>query len=262
MKSMGGKEMEHRPQQFGKDSRRPAMIRVIFVDDHPVVRRGLRQLLASEPDLSVVGEASNPEEMLELLRTQDCDVLLTDISMPGRSGLDVLVELKQEHPRLPVLVLSMHPEEMYGVPALKLGAAGYLCKDGAAEDLVDAIRKVMTGRRYVSNALAERLALDLAIDSGRPLHEILSAREHQVLCLLATGMSLTHIAKQLALSIQSVSTYRARILEKTGMASNEQLIHYAISHAEISPETDPPREMSATRSRGGYDAGRVLVAMA
>jgi two-component system, NarL family, invasion response regulator UvrY len=249
------------------------MIRVIFVDDHPVVRRGLRQLLNSEADVAVVGEASNSEEMLELLRIQECDVLLMDISMPGRSGLDVLVELKQEHPKLPVLVLSMHPEETYGVHALKLGAAGYLCKEGAAEELVEAIRKVVMGRRYVSNALAERLAMDLAIDSGRPLHEILSVREHQVLRLLATGMSLTHIAKELALSIQSISTYRTRILEKTGMASNEQLIHYAISHRMLDQSTPSPsaesllqtqsrRDMFAARSRNRNEAGSVLVAAA
>lgn len=216
------------------------MIRIIVVDDHPVVRRGLKELVAEEGDMILVGEATNSQEMLTLLQTQDCDVLVMDVSMPGRSGLDVLPELKALRPKLPVLVLSMHPEDPYGMRALKLGASGYLSKDGAAEELVGAIRKVVSGRRYISPTLAERLAMDLAIDSGRPLHEILSAREQQVLCMIATGKSLTQIGRELSLSVQTISTYRTRILEKTDMSSNEQLIHYAIVNRLIDRSTASP----------------------
>ncbi|HSB79260.1 MAG TPA: response regulator transcription factor, partial [Candidatus Methylomirabilis sp.] len=218
-------------------------------------------------------EATNSQEMLTLLQTQDCDVLVMDVSMPGRSGLDVLPELKAQRPKLPVLVLSMHPEDPYGMRALKLGAAGYLCKDSAAEELVGAIRKVVSGRRYISASLAERLAMDLAIDSGRPLHEILSAREQQVLRMIATGKSLTQIGRELSLSVQTISTYRTRILEKTDMSSNEQLIHYAIvNRLTDRPMPSPyvgfphprisPRHSSVPRSGGSREAREVRVAAA
>lgn len=246
------------------------MIRII-VDDHPVVRRGLRGLVVEEADLTVVGEAANSQEMVTLLRTQDCDVLVMDISMPGRSGLDASKDVKQEHPKLPVLILSMYPEVQHGARALKLGASGYLTKESAAEELVEAIRKVVAGRRYVSASLAERLALNLAIDTARPLHEILSVREREVLCMLATGKSLTEIARELALSVQTISTYRTRILEKMGMESNEQIVHYAISnrlldrsmpspYAGSSLHRESPRQFSVTRSGSRGETGDVLVA--
>jgi two-component system, NarL family, invasion response regulator UvrY len=211
------------------------MIRLIFADDHPVVRRGLRQLLADQTDMMVVGEASNADEMVALLQTQACDVLVTDISMRGRSGLDALKEVKREHPKLPVLVLSMYPEDQYGVRAMKLGASGYVSKESAAEELVQAIRKVVTGEKHLSAALASRLAMNLPIAAGRPLQEVLSMREHQVLCMIATGNSLTEIADELGLSLQTVSTYRARIVEKMGMESNEQIIHYVFSNGLMDP---------------------------
>jgi len=247
------------------------MIRIILVDDHPVVRRGLRGLVAEEADMTVVGEAANSQEMFTLLQRQDCDVLVMDISMPGRSGLDALNDVQQDHPKLPVLMLSMHPEDQYGVRALKLGASGYLTKGSAAEELVEAIRKVVTGRKYVSASLAERLALNLAIDTARPLHDVLSVRERQVLCMFATGKSLTEIARELGRSVQTISTYRTRIMEKMGMESNEQIIHYAISnrlldqsmpspYAGSSLQRESPRQFSVTRTRNESEARDVLVA--
>jgi DNA-binding NarL/FixJ family response regulator len=209
------------------------MIRILIVDDHTVVRRGLKQIVSEETDMEVTGEARNAYEMLTLVRKQQCDVVVADISMPGRSGLDVLKELKQERPKLPVLVLSMHPEDQYAVRALKLGAAGYMTKESAPEELVKAIRKVVTGGRYVSPALAEKLALDLTTESERPPHETLSEREHQVFCMIARGKTVKEIADELALSVKTISTYRTRILEKLAMKNNAEIIHYAISNKVV-----------------------------
>ena len=206
------------------------MIRIIIVDDHTVVRRGLKQILSEESDMSVVAEAQNAQEMLALVQKQPCDVIVADISMPGRSGLDVLKELKQDHPKLPVLVLSMHPEDQYAVRALKLGASGYMTKESAPEELVKAIRKVVSGGRYVSPSLAEKLAVDLAVDTDRSPHEALSEREHQVFTMIARGKTVKEIGDELALSVKTVSTYRTRILEKMAMKNNAELIHYAISN--------------------------------
>ncbi|HSB73459.1 MAG TPA: response regulator transcription factor [Candidatus Methylomirabilis sp.] len=206
------------------------MIRIVIVDDHTVVRRGLKQILSEESDMAVVGEAHNAQDMLTLVRKQACDVIVADISMPGRSGLDVLKELKQDRPKLPVLVLSMHPEDQYAVRALKLGASGYMTKESAPEELVKAIRKVVSGGRYVSPSLAEKLALDLAVDTERPVHETLSEREHQVFTMIAQGKTVKEIADELALSVKTISTYRTRILEKMAMKNNAELIHYAISN--------------------------------
>ena len=206
------------------------MIRILIVDDHTVVRRGLKQILTEETDMSVVGEAHNAQEMLTLVRKLPCDVIVADISMPGRSGLDVLKELKQDRPKLPVLVLSMHPEDQYAVRALKLGASGYMTKESAPEELVKAIRKVVSGGRYVSPSLAEKLALDLAVDTDRSPHENLSEREHQVFTMIASGKTVKEIADELALSVKTISTYRTRILEKMAMKNNAELIHYAISN--------------------------------
>ncbi len=208
------------------------MIRILIADDHAVVRRGLRQTVAEEADLAVVGEAANGPELLGLVRKQPCDVVVLDISMPGRSGLDVLKDIKQEHPKLPLLVLSMHPEDQYAVRALKMGAAGYLTKETAPEELVAAIRKVISGGRYVSPSLAERLAIGLTTDVERP-HESLSEREYQVLCLIGSGKSVSEIATELSLSVKTVSTYRARILEKMNMKNNAELTHYAIRNGLV-----------------------------
>lgn len=206
------------------------MIRVIIADDHAIVRRGLRQTLSEQPDMVVVNETAGAQELLSLVQKQPCDVVVLDITMPGRSGLDVLKDLRQERPRLPVLVLSIHPEEQYAVRTLKAGAAGYLTKDSAPEELVKAIRKIRAGGKYVSATLAEKLASDLIPGGKRPGHEALSDREHQVLCLMAKGRSVTEVGKALHLSAKTISTYRTRLLEKLGLRSTAELIHYAIRH--------------------------------
>jgi DNA-binding NarL/FixJ family response regulator len=210
------------------------MIRILIVDDHGIVRRGLIQIVSGESDMAVVGEAENAHDMLTFLRNQPCDVVVTDISMPGGTALEALKELKRECPKLPVLVLSMHPEDQYGVRALKLGASGYMTKESAPEELVQAIRKVVAGGRYVSPSLAEQLVFEVATDTGRPPDEVLSERERQVLCLLASGKSVTQIADELALSVKTISTYRMRILEKMGMKNNAELMHYAIRNRLVS----------------------------
>jgi two-component system invasion response regulator UvrY len=206
------------------------MIRILIADDHTVVRRGVKEIVSEEPDMVVAGEAHTAQEVLELVRTQQWDVVVLDISMPGRSGLDVLKELKQERPHLPVLVLSMHPEDQYAVRVLKMGAAGYLTKGSTSEELVKAIRKVVTRGRYVSPSLAEKLAVDLASNDERPPQETLSTREYQVLCLIGSGKGVTEIAAELSLSVKTISMYRARILEKMNMKNNAELIFYAIQN--------------------------------
>jgi two-component system, NarL family, invasion response regulator UvrY len=219
------------------------MIRILIADDHAIVHRGLKQIVADEPDMVVAGEATTGHEALMLIRQQPWDVVVLDLSMPGRGGLDVLKELSQERRRVPVLVLSMHPEEQFAVRALRLGAAGYLTKESAPEELVKAIRKAVAGGRYVSAALAEKLAGHLGGERGdeRPPHEMLSDREYLVLRLIASGKSVSTIADELALSVKTVSTYRTRILEKMRMQNNAELTHYAISNrlVELSPQEPP-----------------------
>jgi two-component system invasion response regulator UvrY len=204
------------------------MIRILIADDHPVVRQGLKQVLADEPDMEVVGEAANANEVLEKTRSEPCDIVLLDITMPGRGGLEVLKDLKRERAKLPVLVLSMHPEDQFGVRVLKAGAAGYLTKESAPEELVKAIRKVCSGGKYVSPLLAEQLASHL--DSGQQAepHETLSDREYQVLCLIASGKRVGDIANDLSLSVKTISTYRLRILEKMELRTNAELTRYAL----------------------------------
>ena len=206
------------------------MINILIADDHTIVRKGLKQILAETPDMVVADEASNGQEVLEKVRKSNFDVVLLDISMPGRSGLDILKELKSERPKLPVLVLSMYPEEQYAVRVLRAGAAGYLTKESAPDELVVATRKVAQGKKYVSPSLAEKLAFDLEMDSTRPPHEVLSDREYQVLCMIASGKTVGEIAENLALSTKTISTYRARILEKMNMKNNAELTHYAIQN--------------------------------
>ncbi len=208
-----------------------AMINILIADDHAIVRQGLRQIIAEQKDLQVSAEAKTGAEVLDLLRTTRCDIIVMDISMPGRGGLDVLKEIRARYPKLPVLVLSMHPEDQYALRALRAGAAGYITKDSAPEELISAIRKVLTGKKYVSPSLAERLADEVgAAVPGRLLHESLSDRELQVLCLIASGKSVSDIAQELSLSVKTISTYRARILEKMNMKNNAELTHYAIAH--------------------------------
>jgi two-component system, NarL family, invasion response regulator UvrY len=206
------------------------MMRLLIADDHAVVREGVKRILTTMNDCLVVGEASNGQELIAKATVETWDVVLLDISMPGRNGLDVLRQLKSTCPLLPVLVFSMHPEQQYAMRAFKAGAAGYLTKESIPEELVTAIRKVVQGGRYVSPAMAEYLVDEVARPSDAPAHSILSDRELQVLCLLASGKTVTQIAAELSLSVKTVSTHRSRMLEKMHMKTNAELIHYAIRH--------------------------------
>ncbi len=203
-------------------------MRVLIADDHAVFRRGLRETLAEGFSRITFGEARTAQEALDHVRRQDWDVVILDISMPGKSGLDILDELKRLRPKLPILLLSMHPEEQFARRALKAGAAGYLTKDSVPEELKEAVRRVVVGGRYVSATLAEKLAVDLREGADRPIHELLSDREFQVLRMIASGKTVKQIAEEIALSVKTVSTYRGRILEKTGMKTNAELIRYAL----------------------------------
>lgn len=204
------------------------MLKILIADDHTIVRKGLVQILADSPDPIQVDEASDGEEALAKACAGDYDLVLLDISMPGKGGLDVLKELKDRRARLPVLILSMHPEEQYAVRALRSGASGYLTKGSAADELLNAIRKVLSGGRYVSSSLAERLADSLGDNAERPLHESLSNREYQVLRLIGSGKTTTEIAAEVSLSVKTISTFRTRILSKMRMKNNAELARYAI----------------------------------
>jgi len=206
------------------------MIKILIADDHPVVRKGLREIIEETSDMEVADEASNGQEVLAKVFKKDFDVVLLDISMPGRSGLDILKELKSQLPKLAVLVLSIHPEEQYAVQVLKAGASGYLTKKSAPEELVTALRKVSTGGKYVSPSLAEKLASALETGIEKPPHETLSAREYEVMRKIASGKTVTEIARELFLSPKTISTYRTRILEKMGIKNNAELIRYAIKN--------------------------------
>lgn len=206
------------------------MIRIIIVDDHSVVRKGLRQIFEETPDIVVADDVSSGNELLEKLRHNKYDVVVLDISMPGKDGLDTLKDLKHDNPDLAVLVFTMYPEEQYAVRVLKAGAAGYLNKDCEPEEMIDAIRKVSKGRKYISPDLAEILASNLEVTGEAPIHENLSDREFQVMCMIASGKTITEIAKELYLSINTISTYRIRILEKMGMKNNAELTHYALKN--------------------------------
>lgn len=210
------------------------MIRIIIADDHAIVRAGLKQILSENPDMTVVGESSDGQDLLEKVRENEYDVVLIDISMPGRNGLEILKQLKIEKPELPVLVLSMHPEEQYAIRTLKAGASGYLTKETASDKLVEAIRRVAQGKKYVSPSLAEKLADSIGKDSVNMPHESLTDREYQVLCMIASGKSVSNIAKELFLSVKTVSTYRTRILEKMNMKNNAELTHYALKNELLS----------------------------
>ena len=211
------------------------MIKILIADDHPIVRQGLKQILLEEFERPVLGEAQNCQEVLELVQKQDWDVVVLDISMPGRGGLEVLKELKQARPKLPVLILSLHPEDQYAVRALRAGAAGYMTKEVAPEELVKTIKKIREGGKYVSPTLAEKIAFDLEKETGNLLHETLSDREYQVMMLIASGKKLSEIAEELSLSVKTIGTYRTRILEKMKMKTNAELTFYAVRHQLIEP---------------------------
>lgn len=208
-------------------------MKILIADDHAVVREGLKRILAETPDLVVGGEAGNGQEVLDRVRGEGWGLVLLDISMPGLSGLDVLKQVKQEQPDLPVLVLSIYPEDQYAVRVLKAGASGYLTKDSAPDRLIEAIRRIAMGGKYVSPSLAEKLVTDLAEGLERPLHELLSDREYQVLCMIASGKTIKEISTELSLSVKTVSTYRIRLLEKLNMKNNSELTHYALQRGLV-----------------------------
>ena len=205
-------------------------LRILIVDDHPIVRQGLKQTLGDVVEIGEIGEAATPQEALDLVRQRAWDAVILDIGLPGRGGLDVLKEIKQEMPRLPVLILSMHAEEQYAVRAVRAGAAGYLTKGAAMDHLVAAIHKVASGGRYITPELAERLATELTIQAVRPLHASLSDREFEVLRLIAAGKTVGDIAAHLSLSVKTISTYRARILEKMHLKNNAELMQYVLTN--------------------------------
>ena len=209
------------------------MLRILIADDHPVFRKGLKQIINEANDMAVTGEVSDGLEVLSRVRAGCFDVVLLDISLPGINGIDILKQLRIETPGLPVLMLTMHPEEQYAIRALKAGASGYLTKESTPEELVTAIRKVSAGGKYVSSSLAETLANELGRKEEKPPHETLSDREYQIMPLIATGKTVTQIAKELSLSIKTISTYRSRILEKMGMKNNAELTYYAIKNRLI-----------------------------
>jgi two-component system, NarL family, invasion response regulator UvrY len=210
-----------------------AAIRVFIIDDHAIVRAGLRQLLAAEPDMQCTGEAEGGGEAIRKLRESDCDLVLLDIAMPGKNGIETLKQLKKEKPRLRVLMLSMYPEDQYAVRSLKAGAAGYLTKQTPPAELVAAIRHVASGKKYITAPLAEALAESFDTEFDRPAHEGLSDREFQVLRMIGSGKTLSGIADALALSVKTVSVYRARVLEKLRLANSAELTHYAIKHGLV-----------------------------
>ena len=212
------------------------MISVFIADDHAIVRQGLKQIVSDTTDIRLAGEAATGQEALQMVRSGTCDVLVLDLNMPGIGGLDILRVLKGERPNLPVLILSIHAEEQYAVRCLQAGAAGYLTKESAPEELVEAIRQVAAGGKYVSRGLAESLAMRLTETGDRPRYETLSDREFQVLQLMGAGKSLTEIAAALSLSVKTVSTYRARILEKLALKSSAEIIQYAIQNRLVPPE--------------------------
>lgn len=206
------------------------MIKILIADDHAIVRKGLKQILADAPDIASIDEASSGQEALKKVRENNYNMVLLDISMPGMSGVDVLKQLKTEKPRLPVLILTMHPEDQYAVRILKAGASGYLTKESAPDELISAIQKVSQGGRYISPSLAEKLACDLDSTAIQPLHEGLSDREYQIMTMLASGKSTKEIAHELSLGMPTVSTYRFRILLKMKLKNNAELISYAIKN--------------------------------
>ena len=206
------------------------MLKVLIADDHPVVREGLKQIVTETQDMVVAGEANNGQEVLNKIREGDYDVIVLDITMPGRNGMDVLRQLRSERPRLPVLILSIHSEEQYALRALRAGASGYLTKESAPDELVVAIRKVSWGGKYISSSLAEKLAFKLEVGREQAPHETLSDREYQVMCRIASGKTVMEIAQELSLSEKTISTYRSRILEKMKMKNNAELTYYAIKN--------------------------------
>jgi len=212
------------------------MIKILVVDDHALIRKGLKQLLEDCADLQVCGEAASGNEAINRVRAEHYDLLLLDINLPDKHGIEVLKQLKSEQPELKIIVLSMYPEEQYGVRALKAGAMGYLNKQSASDTLITAIRQVVSGKKYISEALAEQLLNNLIGESQELMHQSLSNREYQTLCLMASGKTLTEISEIMTLSPKTVSVYRSRMLAKMGFTNNAEAIHYAIAHHLVESE--------------------------
>jgi two-component system invasion response regulator UvrY len=210
-------------------------MKILIADDHAVVRQGLKQILADEFRRATFGEAANAQEVIDRVWAEEWDVIILDVTMPGRSGLEALREIRKSKPRLPVLVLSMHPEDQFAMRVLKSGASGYMTKESAPAELVGAVKKVINGGRYISPTLAEKMAAYLDTDFQRPRHERLSNREFLVMRLIASGKTVSQIGDELALSVKTISTYRARILEKMAMSSNAELTHYAMQNQLVEP---------------------------
>ena len=206
------------------------MINILIADDHTMFREGLKRILSEYPDLVVSGEAKNGNEVIEKALNNAFDMVLLDIAMPGMNGIEVLKRLKTERPKMPILIITAHPEEQYAVRVFKAGASGYLTKESAPDELVTAIHKISSGRKYITASLAERLALEIEADVQKPLHEMLSDREYQLLLMIASGKTATQIADELFLSVKTISSYRTRVLEKMRMKTNAELTHYAIKN--------------------------------
>lgn len=227
------------------------VVRVLVADDHVIVRQGLKKILAQTPDLVVADEARSGQDVLEKLRTGRWDVLVLEIPLPGPQGLALLRDIKAEHIRLPILVFSRYPEEQYAVMVFEAGAAGYLSKESAPEELITAIRKVARGGKYVSPAFMDKLVSDFGSDLERLRHQTLSERESQVFCMIAGGKRLTQIAQDLGLSVKTVSTHRARVLKKMRMKTNADLIQYALRTGLVKPVADEPSRTVDPRTRVG-----------
>lgn len=208
-------------------------VRILIVDDHFVVRQGLKQILAATYEGAVFGEASCAQEALDLAWKSPWDAVLLDVSMPGRGGLELLKDLRQSSPKLPVIVVSMHPEEQFALRVLKLGASAYIRKDSAGQELIKAVQSALAGSKYITPSIAQRLAVNLERDGDGPSHETLSDREYQVMCLLASGKTVKEIANELSLSVKTISTYRSRILEKMSIQNNAQLMRYAVRNGLV-----------------------------
>jgi DNA-binding NarL/FixJ family response regulator len=206
------------------------MIKILVVDDHAVVRAGVHHFISDIPNMEIGGEASSAEEAIRMVRNQDWDIVLLDIAMPDKSGVEVLKQIKREKPKLPVLMLSMHPENRYAVQVLRSGASGYVQKEALATELVNAINTILRGHKYISYGVAELLTTDRDTDTQKPLHETLSEREYEIFYKLGQGEGVTKIADELCLSVKTVSTYRSRVLQKINMANNADIIYYAIKN--------------------------------
>jgi DNA-binding NarL/FixJ family response regulator len=211
------------------------MIKILIADDHPVVREGLKQILSKAKDMVVGGEALNGQEVLDKVRDEKWDAIILDLNMPGKDGFEVLKEIRREKQKLPILILSIQSEEQIGVRVLRAGASGFLSKESAPKELLNAIRKIHTGGKFVSESLAEKLAIEVEVKTEGEPHKHLSNREYQVLCSIASGKTILEIAKQLSISDKTVRTYRERLIEKMNLKNDVEMTHYAIQHKLIEP---------------------------